>query len=233
MNNSPVQLLGNDEASTLVEAGLERRLIMYALTAGVTIACSPLLNAEVVFTPSNVTVGKKLEIDLDHDGTVDFRFVITKYLTGTYAGWDRLRVRGADFSNQVAEARFLYAAALKRTARIGNGNSFFRTCDMATGGEYFINGEWANVTNHFLGVKFVIEGTVHYGWVGFRSVTTEFSKVTARLGGWAYETEANKPIVAGDMGDAASSRDFTEATSLAILAGGHKKIDERRKRLRP
>jgi hypothetical protein len=226
---------GNGTTFNLLEPGLEHRLLLYTAVTGITIACVPLAKAEVVFTSSNVLVGSKLEIDLDHDGTVDFRFSITKYSTGTYAGWDRLAVRGAGLSDLVAEAGFLHAAALRRTARIesGSGKSFFRTCNMATGGTYFISGEWANTKNRYVGVKFVINGEVHYGWLGFRSVTTEFSKVTATLAGWAYETEPNKAIVAGDMGGAAASSGFVNSTSLGLLAAGHTGIDERRQRAAP
>src|SRR5262249_1356268 len=88
-------------------------------------------------------------------------------------------------------------------------------------------GEFWNVTNRYLGVRFRIDGQVHYGWIGFRSVTIDQDEFTAAFGGWAYETESGKTIVTGDRG---TNSAVIQPTALEILAAGHTGKDERRKR---
>jgi hypothetical protein len=85
-------------------------------------------------------------------------------------------------------------------------------------------GPWQNVNHRYLGVKFVINNETHYGWVGFRSVTeaSNYGGFKAILGGWAYETQPNKPIRAGDTGTNQSDDSaFAQPTSLEMLAAGH------------
>jgi hypothetical protein len=79
----------------------------------------------------------------------------------------------------------------------------------------------------------MINGEVHYGWVGFRSVSVVNSRLTAVLGGWAYETEPNKPIVAGDEGEGMESNTMSSLrpTSLQLLAMGHTGIADRQRRI--
>jgi hypothetical protein len=120
------------------------------------------------------------------------------------------------------------AAALKRGNLIGSGARFYAFGFMATSGG---NGRFYNAFHRFLGVKFLINGEVHYGWIGFRSVT---GSLTATLGGWAYETEPNTPIIAGDTGrsqDDSAALTMREPTSLELLAEGHVAIAERRRRI--
>jgi hypothetical protein len=60
-------------------------------------------------------------------------------------------------------------------------------------------GLWANASKKFLGLRFLIGGEVHYGWARF-SVSTKNWPIRAKLTGFAYETEPNKTILAGDRG---------------------------------
>ena len=55
-------------------------------------------------------------------------------------------------------------------------------------------GYWFNVTDRYLGLKFVVNGNTHYGWARL-SVSSGF--VTATLTGYAYETIPNKSIITG------------------------------------
>jgi hypothetical protein len=57
-------------------------------------------------------------------------------------------------------------------------------------------GNWLNVTNGYLGFEFKIHGEKHYGWARIEMKYAEIP-LKATLVGYAYETEANKPIVAG------------------------------------
>ena len=93
-------------------------------------------------------------------------------------------------------------------------------------------GFFLDTTNRFLGVQFLINGQVHYGWIGFRSVKAT-PMLAATLGGCAYETESNTPIIAGDTGRGEGDSAALQAgpTSLELLAAGHTAIAERRRRI--
>jgi len=77
------------------------------------------------------------------------------------------------------------------------------------GGVEFLNqrlsydGAWADsgkpVNDRYLGLKFLINGKIHYGWARFnvKIYRNPESTVRAVLTGYAYETIPNKPIIAG------------------------------------
>jgi hypothetical protein len=70
----------------------------------------------------------------------------------------------------------------------------------------YSSGQWKNVTNRYLGVKFVIQGKIHYGWVRM-SIAVNHS-VGDVMTGYPYETIPNKPIISGDIvGDARKTED--------------------------
>jgi hypothetical protein len=62
-------------------------------------------------------------------------------------------------------------------------------------------GPFANTVNRFLGLKFKLNGQVHYGWARFSKVTASACNggvaISATLTGYAYETIPNKSIIAG------------------------------------
>jgi hypothetical protein len=64
----------------------------------------------------------------------------------------------------------------------------------------FTAGQWLDTKNRYLGLQFVINGQVHYGWARL-TVTVPRPTISrgiyAVLTGYAYETEPNKPIITG------------------------------------
>lgn len=62
-------------------------------------------------------------------------------------------------------------------------------------------GNWFDITG-FLGLQFLINGETHYGWAAVSVVFVD-SKIpwtlSATLTGYAYETVADQPIVAGQI----------------------------------
>jgi len=77
-------------------------------------------------------------------------------------------------------------------------------------------GDWDNVTNRYLGLKFTIHGKRHYGWARL-SVQAKGVIFTATLTGYAYETTAGKSIKAGQTKGAADEWDeegFGAGTSV-------------------
>jgi hypothetical protein len=110
-----------------------------------------------------------------------------------------------------------YASALDRGAEIGPSVHFssrggaiiersvewFCFCSTASGAAY---GNWFDVSNRFLGAKFLIDGEIHYGWVRMGS----YGNV---IDGYAYETIPNKPIFATPPAKGQSADTESEQTS--------------------
>jgi hypothetical protein len=84
--------------------------------------------------------------------------------------------------------------------------------------------------NRYLGLKFTIKGTTHFGWARLNvTCTTMYGnhKVTGVLTGYAYETIPNKPIITGKTGGpgdddqpapASLKTHTSEPTTLGALA---------------
>jgi hypothetical protein len=217
--------------STLFDELLERRLLVYAVAAGATILAAPVAQGEVLFTPSNAILSGssgKLAIDLDHDGLIDFTLVIKD--VKSFSGYQTVHGLGAYGnrpSHQLGADRFGEAIALKPGTRVAAGQRFQASAIMVSGFGYL--GNWSDAKNEFLGLRFLLNGEVHYAWIGFRSVTGRVGSVAAQLEGWAYETTPDAPIVAGDTATGFNA-ELAQPTSLELLASGHADLEQRRKR---
>lgn len=55
-------------------------------------------------------------------------------------------------------------------------------------------------TRGYIGIEFQIEGETHYGWIDLDNFTWWQSEIH----GWAYESEPNKPIIAGAIPEPSS-----------------------------
>ena len=135
-------------------------------------------------------------LDLNHDGIIDF--VIQQH--GSGSSFNRLLANGA-FGNavegSVGKYNFTFGSALKKGATVGPGQRFVSSSHAAgeimagfsctESGRCPWSGQWVNVTSRYLGLRFQIDGKIHYGWARL-SVQTEGSKITATLTGYAYET---------------------------------------------
>ena len=165
--------------------------------------------------------GFPLYIDLNRDGVKDFLLRTSFYVgnTGLEVGLDAAGYHNAN--NVVAGRRFSRsgyflsaASALPAGARIGpRGNFSVRFPFMAVelfargdGSQYSDMGPWAGkgkgVKDRYLGLKFVVDGEVHYGRARV-SVTLghhrQFDDVSGTLTGYAYETVPDKSIIAGQI----------------------------------
>lgn len=91
---------------------------------------------------------------------------------------------------------------------------------MADAGMYSMSysfGPWVNTTNRYLGLKFLINNEVHYGWARM-SVPVQFERGGGvMLTGYAYETVPNKPLLAGEK-SRPSANDAVDPTALQVPA---------------
>jgi hypothetical protein len=215
----------------ILSGPLQQRLNAYALVAGaagvgVLVATQPAA-AKIVYTPAHaaITFDHAVALDLNHDGKKDFTFHET-FITTTSVGENHsliLSVIPAHQNNEIwGKAR--HASALRAGVQVGpKGQLSVSKKTMAvdyyadgTGGSGTCAGKWNNVKNRYLGLKFSINGTTHFGWARLNvSCVTHYGshKVSGLLTGYAYETIPNKPIVTGQT----KEESVLESSSPAAL----------------
>jgi hypothetical protein len=192
---------------------LDNRLIAYmtaATAAGVAMLGATPASAEIVFTPANVNIGAggSYALDLNGDGIPDFTLHRCRCLGDGHTSF--LFAENDVQGNGVRDTPRADAAAMPIGAFIGDPKAFTTTNSSYGFGQimarafYYtqsiFSGPWANATNKYLGLRFVIAGQIHYGWA--RLTVTNFNQHgTAVLTGYAYETEPELPIRAGEKSD--------------------------------
>jgi hypothetical protein len=182
----------------------------------------------IVYTPANISFGNfgtgSFPLDLNHDGKVD----ITIWYSNT-----SFRSSGGGCAGQNGNVRDVPAVGngailtpLLRGAVIGGADSFkggksrmaYGFEDGCSGhGSYGFGGPFANVTDEYLGVRFLINGQTHYGWVRV-SITASVAHVSGSISGYAYNTVPNQIIIAGEGTVPSHSKPIP--ASLGLLSQG-------------
>ena len=152
---------------------IHQQLKSYALAAssagvGVLALVQP-AEARVVYTPVHVKFGRNTEflLDLNGDGITDFHLINNFSNFGNRISY-RFFVSAYSQPNSIQGTED--AAALKAGAQIGPRQRFsHRATSMArfytsSGQILTSSGPWKNVTNRYLGLKFRVNGKIHYGW---------------------------------------------------------------------
>jgi hypothetical protein len=191
---------------------LHQRLNAYALAAsaaGVGVLALTLpAEGRIVYTQAHhiISKGQSYPIYLNHGGIPDFNLVIGDIISSDLAFY----VRGETYNSHIYNAVAItgtsgrgigVAAALKKGQKIPGKSGFEPIAVLGADNTYLsrYSGNWLpDVKNRYLGMMFLIKGKVHYGWarVSVRSDTHPF-RITGLVTGYAYETIANKPIIAG------------------------------------
>ncbi len=130
-------------------------------------------------------------------------------------------------SRRLWAAALSYGAVIESNSHFQQGEGGMFTWDRTS--HTFSSGPWAHGVAAYLGLRFFIRENVHYGWA--RVITYADAWNTnkyATLGGYAYETIPNKPIIAGKT----KGPDVitVEAGSLGDLARGSLSYAMSRKR---
>lgn len=222
---------------------LDKRLLSYAAgAAGLSmLALTQPSHAEVVFTPAHTRISLgSFPIDLNGDGITDF-FILNSFHAGvrntgtigsTFASMD---VLGAQASNRPVGYNGFgrQASALNPAVTVGSQDHFGSSAptgmaSCSVNGR--VGGQWLNAKDKYLGVQFVINGQVHYGWIRFSVKTaTRDCNITAHLSGYAYETEPGKALLTGKQhpGEESTNRVGVELApssvtvpTLGVLAHG-------------
>jgi hypothetical protein len=213
-----------NRSSIRLSAGLEKSLSAYAVAAtaaGVSLlALASPAEARIVYTSANTPIpvnGGPVPLDLNHDGVADFSFsnqlrttahVTIFLLQGAPNGKSNAMWGRGSFGSSFFNFSGAFAAALRPAFAVGPNRSYFPKDKNGIMGFYkgavsagsFTTqtyGQWLNTRSRYLGLQFLIDGQVHFGWARFEVAAPQRGGIQATLTGYAYETIPNKPIVTG------------------------------------
>jgi len=182
-----------------LDKSLAAYMIAAAGAAGVSIVATQSAEAKIVYTPKQITIAPRtaLPLDLNNDGVNDF--VISNWQYDQVSHLSVIHQASANGAMS-KDQKLGPAADLAFGVQIGPNRFFEGVGSMATEGSqsgivFFSGGPWKNAHERYLGLKFSLNGKTHYGWA--RMTVTAKGGIVATLTGYAYETEANKPISAG------------------------------------
>lgn len=221
---------------------LDKRIAAYALAiSGVALASVP-AQSEIVFTKTNVSLTNGIAyLDLNHDGVSDFsvinsfdpssygsaRYLFLGHGENTSAGvigqigyrFGTAWVAPYGFSIGPNSPKSFVAITSRNNVEMARGSCFYGNC--------FLSGPWQRATNEYLGLRFSIKGQTHYGWARVSVKFNGYVKATVTLTGYAYESQPNTAILAGDRGPSehAAASDATKPSavrppSLGLLSLG-------------
>ena len=191
-----------------MNSALDKSLLAYvtaAAAAGVALmAAATPAAAEVVYTRKHVNVGadSTYALDINHDGIADFSLI----RCGTCVNHASILLVGFEAAGNQVIDQGAYAAAIAQRGPIGPGQNFtsatsYGGVHMVDAGSYSAHswffGNWANASDKYLGLKFLINGQVHYGWARLTVTGTGFGRFLTTLTGYAYEATPNRGIPAG------------------------------------
>ncbi len=198
---------GGRRERSLLSAAMENRLLAYAAAAGAAgvgvLALAQPSEARVVYTPVQVELSNSCYyLLLNNEGIPNF--VISNRFYFTTGGQSSLAVKAIgknSFVETSATYRYfpvaaadLPAGAIIPASSRGSKNEGQLAAFVVQGiGGNWYEGKWVKQKDRYLGLKFQVNGKAHYGWARL----TVKSPVRGLLTGYAYETIANKPIVAG------------------------------------
>jgi hypothetical protein len=216
---------------------INHRLSLYtaaAVAAGVgVLALAQPAKGEVIVTTKKIQIDDgPVYVDLNNDGVSDFEFSFASYRDPLFhADLTAKALTGGEVvGDHIHGLPEPYASALVRGAKIGPSAHFASAHGQITierkaqihssTNEYY--GHWYSVgSNRYLGVKFLIKGEAHYGWV--RMTVNAPGTSTGTITSYAYETIANKRVSAGESSDSADDAQVQESApgaSLGMLALG-------------
>ncbi len=201
--------------SSLSES-VQRQLNAYALAASAAgvgmVALALPAEAKIVYTQTHTVIPghtRHLPLDLNHDGIVDFSFANWSFSNGSKLWLSP--PKGATSLNEVwgtGRRRGQSAFALRRGVQIGPSRRFRSDIYDSMAGIFNFGGTgteryyglWKDVDGRYLGLKFAINGKMHYGWARLNvHFAGSFPLIRAVLTGYAYETIPNKPIITGKI----------------------------------
>jgi hypothetical protein len=252
MSSKQAQSLARNNSRCTVRLArhLEKRLAAYAAAAAAGfLSAAPPVEAEIIYTPSNTPMAIAQQnqgvvltpLDLNHDGVADFcfamsstlRFFSTTFVATTTHVKFLLKVVPAQPGNQAVQGQLAAtASAVPPGVEIGPQEKFasgdpymaIKSCD--TNHCTRNSGAWQKVEYAYVGLKFLIDGQVHYGWARVKFpypglIGYGVSNYYPSIYGYAYESTPNQPILTGQTsGTVQQTTIASTPASLGMLAFG-------------
>ncbi|HTS36772.1 MAG TPA: hypothetical protein VMH04_13940 [Candidatus Solibacter sp.] len=208
---------------------LEKQLAMYlvaASAAGVGMTTlGEKAEAKVVYTPANTYVKYPScqPIDINKDGITDLSICLV-YGDKSFQLFASLPAGNFVRTNGFEVQAGFFGVPVGPGEKFGGSfpNMYYKIFGYyGKSSSYGWIGPWADVTNRYVGVKFVIAGATHYGWVRMSTSKTSLPVIT----GYAYETTPQKSIKEGVISSTASETarlnwGTEDKASLGLLALG-------------
>lgn len=191
----------NIKTKTRLNIKLEKKLVAYMLGAGAAawLSTSESAEAKIVYTSANLHSSGDIVLDLNHDGIADFS---TGFIGRHYYSYFGVGLGAGNAVQYSPEFVGLRGNIVGPGGSFGSGTFYtFYAVVLAVSHYPTLSGEWVNVTNRYLGLKFLINGQVHYGWARM-SLSSHDSQLYV-VSGYAYETVPNKEIAEGATSDTA------------------------------
>jgi hypothetical protein len=236
--------LAESKARPTVRLGrhLEKHLAAYAAaaTGAVLLSAAPSADAQIVYTPSNTPFALNHQnqgpvfttLDLNNNGVPDFTFAMSSTAHFSTIGYTTrfklyMKVVPDQTGNEVVQGSLApTASAVPAGVTIGPKEKFVPAGYMVhqvysqQGHINQSSGTWQKVEFAYVGLKFLINGQVHYGWARIKFPYPYGYKYPS-IYGYAYESTPNTPIVTGQTsGTAASNTTADVPASLGMLAAG-------------
>ena len=215
--------IGSRRKCAALGNGVEKRLISYAAmatAAGVgALAGPPAAEAKVVYTDTWISIvpkGGPYPLDLNNDGVADFMLSV-RSTTNSYGTYRRGTMNLIPQNTSNGAIGSASASALPAGVPVGSQAKFGQKQQLIGRENYDISnesgtnyryrsfGKWTQTTRQYLGVRFVIQGQIHYGWARM-NVTSTPRGVFGAISGFAYESDAGVSILTGQTGGEAPAK---------------------------
>lgn len=172
-----------------------------------------LCKGDIIYTPYNGDLtpafpSNEFTLDINNDGTPEFRFSAVMdaplYSVDVRSlGSEEIlfpEALGTISALAISRGNQIDSGELGGTARWGTGIGILSHWDLQFPiGE--IKGGYFLETNAFIGIRFQINGNIHYGWI---QVDNPFDVPGGTVTGFAYETSPGVSIVAGAVPEPSS-----------------------------
>jgi hypothetical protein len=208
---------------------LEKNLLAYAAAAtGSLAAFAQPATAEIIYTPSNIPiVGSLTQFDINNDGVSDFAFITFAYFThGLGASFLAVSpdVTGNEIVGVLVKGQKQVSAAAMSAGQTVGSTANLQPDELVLGGVFLGSvsethqGGFLTVETAYLGLKFLVNGQVHYGWARIKFIAPG-GYAGASIAGYAYESVPNQPIVVGKTsGTAEKSQQGRQSASPTASA---------------
>jgi hypothetical protein len=174
--------------------------------------------AKIVYTPTNLQC--PCNIDLNNDGTNDFAIGNSSGAVRFDATFGTYTARGLNKGNRIwgvrhhplnSNTRWVQRASalssgvlIHADRKLEKDHNVMFSWSIECTSQYCsytgFGGYWMGAQNRYLGLRFIINDKVHYGWA---RLSVQYQKIqkgfltNVTLSGYAYETITNKGIIAG------------------------------------